>query len=156
MRLKDKWYSKIVASFFSLACSIAIVVVLVIYDNKPTPKLPKGITLNAVVSVLATASKAALLFTTSSCLGQLTWIWLKAMKARNLSLAEIFDGPSRGPLGALDLFASESWESIASLGALLTLLALAYDPFVQQVISITPEVRYNAPDNVFTKQATDA
>ncbi|KAJ9613578.1 hypothetical protein H2200_003520 [Cladophialophora chaetospira] len=153
-RFNDGWDGEITALLFSLACSIAIVVVLLVYDNRPTPKLSKGITLNAIVSVLATASKAALLFTTSSCLGQLKWIWFKGEKARSLSHAQTFDDASRGPLGALELFGSAPRKSVASLGAMLTLLALAYDPFVQQVINIAPEVRYSVSSKVVTEQAT--
>ena len=150
----DGWYGETIAVLFNLAPSIAIVVVLLAYDNHPTPKLPKGITLNAIVSVLATASKAALLFTTSSCLGQLTWNWFKSKTTRDLAHAQIFDDASRGPLGALGLFSSEPRKSMASLGAILTLLALAYDPFVQQVIHISTEVRYTSTNRVITKQAT--
>jgi hypothetical protein len=122
--------------------------------TNPPPTFPKGVTINAIVSALATVSKGALLLTTSSCLGQLKWIWYRAEQPRNVAHARIFDDASSGPLGALFLFASGSRKSTASLGVILTLLALAYDPFVQQVISISPEVRYGLSNDVTTKQAT--
>jgi multisubunit Na+/H+ antiporter MnhB subunit len=145
---------EIAAIISSLACAVAIVVVLLVYNNKPTPKLPKGATLNALVSVLATGSKAGLLFATSSCLGQLKWIWYMADQPKSLAHVEIFDEASRGPLGALSLVISGPRDLLGLLGATLTLLALAYDPFVQQIIDISPEVRFTPSTDVLTKQAT--
>lgn len=49
---------------------------------------------------------------------------------------QIFDDASRGPLGALSLILRIRWGAmLASLGALLTILALAQDAFYQQIYS---------------------
>jgi hypothetical protein len=145
---------EITAIIFSLACAVAIVVVLSVYNNPTTPKLPRDVTLNALVSVLATGSKGGLLFATSSCLGQLKWIWYTADQPRSLAHVETFDEASRGPLGALSLVIFGPRNVLGFLGAILTLLALAYDPFVQQIIDVSPEVRFSPSTNVITKQAT--
>ncbi|KAL4884734.1 hypothetical protein BJY04DRAFT_181904 [Aspergillus karnatakaensis] len=50
---------------------------------------------------------------------------------------QLFDDASRGPLGSiLILFRRKTW-SLVSLGAAITLLALAFDPFMQQLLSYT-------------------
>ncbi|KAJ5432121.1 uncharacterized protein N7458_011277 [Penicillium daleae] len=46
-----------------------------------------------------------------------------------------FDNARRGPLGALCLLFQHRGLSIASLGAIVTILAMALDPFVQQILS---------------------
>ena len=49
---------------------------------------------------------------------------------------QIFDDASRGPLGAISLIVRIRWgATIASFGALLTILALAQDAFYQQIYS---------------------
>lgn len=69
------WFWEILSLVFSFACFIAIVVTLLVYNNKPSPNLPQGVTLNAIISILATKSKASLAFVASESIGQLKWTW---------------------------------------------------------------------------------
>jgi Protein of unknown function (DUF3176) len=144
-RFWDSWYPEIGALAFSLSCATATAVVLGCYNNKPTPELSLGITLNAIISILATASKVSLIYAISNALGQLKWVWF----GRNRSLldAEIFDNASRGPLGSLQMLSTRTWRSVASFGAILTLLALAFDPSVQQVVNYETRVHYSSADS---------
>jgi hypothetical protein len=67
-------------------------------------------------------------------LGQLKWNHFEN-RPRRLMEFELFDTASRGPWGSATLLYHvniRAWA--ASAGALLTILALAMDPFVQQVI----------------------
>jgi hypothetical protein len=49
---------------------------------------------------------------------------------------QTFDDASRGPLGAISLIVRIRWgATIASFGALLTILALGQDAFYQQIYS---------------------
>ena len=48
-----------------LAC--AMVAVLAVYNTKPLPQLPFSVSLNAVISLLATALKAALIIPIAAC-----------------------------------------------------------------------------------------
>lgn len=56
------WFYEFLALCFSVACFIAIFVILHVYDGKTTPKLSHGLTLNTIISVLSTASKSSLTF----------------------------------------------------------------------------------------------
>ncbi|KAJ5153921.1 uncharacterized protein N7500_009360 [Penicillium coprophilum] len=58
----DTWLYELCALVFSLACFIAIIAVLWAYDQKSTPTMWQGLTLNTIVSILATASKSSLIF----------------------------------------------------------------------------------------------
>lgn len=141
----NSWWPEILAIALSIACLIATAIVLAHYDGAPVPKKFLGITLNAAISILATAAKASLLFVVSNSIGQLKWVWLKS--TRTLLDVETYDDASRGPLGALRMLSGHTAYSMASIGALLTLLAMALDPFVQQVVGFDTKV-------VFTPNAT--
>ncbi|KAB8228263.1 uncharacterized protein BDW43DRAFT_291899 [Aspergillus alliaceus] len=55
--LLDSWFPKTLGIIFGLACFTAIIVIVCHYGSKPSPDLALGITLNAIISMLATASK---------------------------------------------------------------------------------------------------
>lgn len=134
----DTWFSEILAISFSLSCFIAIVAVLSSFDGKQSPELSYGLRLNTIVSILATACKSSLLFLVAESLGQLKWVWFfqqgKEARKRPLHDIQLFDGASRGPLGSIIILFGYKGLSLASLGAAITLLSLAFDPFIQQII----------------------
>ncbi|KAL4860792.1 hypothetical protein BDV12DRAFT_181109 [Aspergillus spectabilis] len=47
------------------------------YNGKPSPELPYGVTLNVMLSVLASDTKSSLIFVTSTAIGQLKRIWYR-------------------------------------------------------------------------------
>lgn len=108
-------------------------VVVFVYDDHAAPSLPQGISLKAVVSVLATIPKSALLFMVAACICQPKWPWYHIQ--RNLNDLQLLDDASRGPLGSIKLLFTRIIQSITSIGALITVLTLALDPFLQQLIS---------------------
>jgi hypothetical protein len=128
----DSWLYECAALAFSVGCLVALAVMLGINDGKETPQLPYDITLNALISVLSTAAKSSLLFAIAGTLGQVKWAWF--MERRELSDMQTFDDATRGPWGALILLCSRSRRPLASLGAAITILALTYDTFLQQLV----------------------
>jgi hypothetical protein len=75
-----------------------------------------------------------MLMVVGQALGQLKWQHFEN-RPRRLIDFEIFDSASRGPWGALDLLYHIHWRALAgSTGAIITVLAVAMDPFAQQVI----------------------
>jgi hypothetical protein len=78
-------------------------------------------------------SKTSILLVTAEGLSQLKWTWFS--KARSLNDVVTFDIASRGPSGAIALLLSLKLKHLlASIGAFITVLALATDPFAQQII----------------------
>ncbi|RDW72391.1 DUF3176 domain-containing protein [Aspergillus mulundensis] len=128
------WLWEAVAMIFSMLCFAAIVGVLRAFDQKSRPSFAYGLTLNAIISILATASKSSLIYVIGECMGQLKWIWF-CKEGKQLDGMQLFDSASRGPLGSLFIILDHKGQSLASLGALLMILALIYDPFVQQIIT---------------------
>jgi hypothetical protein len=148
----DSWFYECAALAFSVGCLAALAVMLGIYDGKETPQLPYNITLNALISALSTAAKSSLLFAVAGTLGQVKWAWFT--ENRKLSDMQTFDDATRGPWGALVLLCSRSVRPLASLGAVITILALAYGPFLQQLVRY-PVVYESVPSfEASTKRAT--
>ena len=95
--------------------------------------MPYGLTLNAIVSVLATAFQSSLINAVAGAISQLKWCHYT--RKRKLLDIQDFDDASRGPWGSIVMHLNwKYWRSLASTGALITLLALAYGLFVQQIL----------------------
>jgi hypothetical protein len=78
----DTWAPEALALFISAASILAITAILVRYGDKKSPEMSYGITLNAIVSILATASRSLLIFAVSMCIGQLKWCWYHERKCK--------------------------------------------------------------------------
>lgn len=78
---------------------LTLIVLLVFYDGKPIFTW-HGVTLNAVVSVLATACNASLLFSMADLISQWKWV-LFTDQSRPLIDFELIEAASRGPLGSV-------------------------------------------------------
>ena len=130
------WLWEILGSLFSVSCILAIIAILSYLDGKPLDHWTLSlISPNALVSVFATMSKSAMLLTITEAISQLKWIYFQ-QRARRLLDFQIFDGASRGPLGAVRLLWTVKLQAIlATLAALVTVFALAMGPFTQQVLS---------------------
>lgn len=131
---KDSWLLEIASLIASWACQIWLVVILVQMNNRPLDTWLYKISLNAMVSALATMSKALLLEPVGASIGQLKWLHLR--HPRRMYDFELFEQASRGFLGSVSLLARFRIEMV-SLGCFITILSAAVGPFTQQVISYT-------------------
>jgi hypothetical protein len=104
----DRWVFELLASIISAACLAGIVVTLAVHANHPLPSWPFGITINALVSVLSTISKSALLATVAAAISQQKWARL-SNGANPLSDLEMYDNASRGPWGSFLLLFRIGW-----------------------------------------------
>lgn len=130
------WFWEILGISTCVACLLGVTITLRVFDGKPLPDIPFGISLNTIASLLGTGIKTTLLLVVSSALSQLKWLWFHK-KERELQDLQVFDEASRGPWGAMVMLRT-SGVSLASFGALIVLLLLAFDPFIQQLIT-TPQ-----------------
>lgn len=101
----DWWAGELLAILLSVVAFVATIVILRKYDDHKLPSLPHHVTLNFVVSTLATVTKSSLLLAVASALGRLKWLWMSS-KQRRLQDLQVFDEASRGPFGASKLLAS--------------------------------------------------
>jgi hypothetical protein len=118
----------------SVGALLSIVAVLFAFDGKPMTLWKAIAQPNTVVSALSTLAKSSMLMVIGQALGQLKWQHFESHPRRLIDF-EIFDSASRGPWGALELLYRIHWRALAgSTGAIVTVLAVAMDPFAQQVI----------------------
>lgn len=102
----DWWLWEILAVLLSLSTFSALVIVLIVYDGRAVPQLARSISLNTLISMLATLSKTSLIFSISATLSQFKWL-LFSGRARQLKDLQLYDDASRGPLGSTALLISE-------------------------------------------------
>ncbi|KAI0814286.1 hypothetical protein GGR55DRAFT_701954 [Xylaria sp. FL0064] len=161
----NTWLWEMSSISLSGVCIILIVAILLLYDQRPVPEFTYGITLNAVLSTLTTFSKSFLLVAISGAISQLKWRWFQSTEGRGINDIQLFDDASRGPWGSLVFLAMPSKWSLTSMGALLSIIALALEPFTQHlttypardVVVSTPGVRpptlYRAKSYLVGKEA---
>lgn len=129
------WWWEIGAALFSLACVASIVAILSTVQDKARSEWKFLILPNSLVAVFSTLSKASLMVPVASCISQLKWIHF-THAPHALSHAQVFDEASRGPWGALTLLCTiraQKW--LATLGAVITIVAIAVEPFIQAIIT---------------------
>lgn len=85
------------------------------------------------MSILATASKSSLMFVAGECIAQLRWVSFQTSR-QPLSYVQMYDSASRGPWGSLTILVKDKCRSLVAIGAFIVLLAMAFDPFIQQII----------------------
>ncbi|KAL4908708.1 hypothetical protein BDW74DRAFT_173940 [Aspergillus multicolor] len=154
-RIIDTWFYEVLMMGFSIACFAAVSCLLFVTNGNTPPTLARGLTLNTIVSLLGTACKSSLIYVIGECIGQLKWPWYhKGPKAQQLDGIQLFDSASRGPLGSALILAQHRCHSLVSLGALVMLLALAFDSFMQQ--PITYPLREVQDDNSSSAAAPQA
>lgn len=125
-------------SVVSVACMTALLVTIDGRPYAPWRMFKIHVTPNALLAILGTLSKSNLLLVVAEALGQLKWIYFQQRPHRLFDL-QLFDEASRGAFGALKLLWTVNIRSaVASVGAVLTMLALALDPLTQQILSFPP------------------
>jgi len=92
------------------------------------------VTLNTVIAVLSTTARSGMIFVVSATMGQLKWCWLGQTRRRLVDM-QVMDDASRGPLGAARVLASLTGGTMATLGAVTTVLMVAFSPFLQQLLT---------------------
>ncbi|KAJ6035732.1 hypothetical protein N7540_000011 [Penicillium herquei] len=142
----DTWILEGASLIFSVACLISIYGILIAYSGKQRPSFVYNISLNAIISILATGCKSSLVFVVGEGISQLKWLWFQ--NRRQLSYIQTFEDASRGPLGSIALLFRHQGRSLASLGAMVLIFMLAFDPFVQQILSYPTELIVTATDTL--------
>ena len=162
--LVDRWLIELSACGGSLLSLLALVIFLHHYDGRAQPDWPYNITINSVLSWFTTLMKALMLVSVTACLSQANRIQFSTTPhAFKDSL--VYDSASRGPKGSLQLLwgfraryvnrpltalillkltIGIGYRYVASIGAVITILTLAVDPTVQQIVTIIRDQRNSA------------
>ncbi|KAF9873089.1 hypothetical protein CkaCkLH20_09599 [Colletotrichum karsti] len=153
--LFDNWYYawEILGIFLSGAAIIAICIVVYHFDGNEVPNWtayapgrakPFRLTINSLLSILSVLGSTCAMIPVTKGLGQLKYLWFME-QGRKLADLEVFDSASRGKVGSAQLIWKLRFKHLAVLGGLASLLALAYGPFVQNLLVV--EIQYHRADN---------
>ena len=133
--LKD-WSVELLCLLLATSTLTLTTTILFLLNDKPLSSWRLSISLNAVISALVVATKAALIYTTACCIGQLKWQHFQhSLRRRSLYDLKTFDEASKGPLGAVKLVCrlrNISWT--ACLGGIIVVAAIFVEVFGQQVL----------------------
>ena len=145
-RTNDSWLWQILAILGSALSMIAIGMLLIHFNNRPIFGW-NGLTLNAIIAIFSVISKSMLAYTLSECLGQAKWIWISSQQ-RPLNDINVIDSGSRGPLGSFKILTQPMIRSFISVGAIVVILSVVIDPFVQLTIGKADSVNFDKNSNV--------
>lgn len=141
LRLASTWWIEIITMSISFCCIAVLICILVRFQNRLLTEWSFFISINATVAVAITAARATLLAAISVCLSQEKWTRFTKRTHRLQDFA-IIDIASRGPLGSLQMLYKTSW-GFASISAIVVILSLLTDTFVQQVVQLEPGIIYS-------------
>lgn len=127
------WEWEFAACLLVLAVPFIILGTLYPHSSQPLPQWPFRVSINSLLSVYALVFKASTGFILASCIGQLQWAWFS--ETRPLTDMLHFDNATRGADGALGLIWRQRFrQPLTALGCIIMILAVAVDPFIQQLV----------------------
>lgn len=97
-----QWVWELLSVLVAAASLIAMYETLKRYDGTALPELPRGITLNTVVSLLSQLFTVCIGVVITEIIGQAKWNWFNAQPQRLIDF-KIFDDAKSSPLGAAKL-----------------------------------------------------
>lgn len=128
------WRWDFLALAFACALLVADIAILASYNGLSLSQWHASISINTIVSTISTVAMFTLMNPLGGALGQCKWL-LFSRSGRSLSHLAHLDGASRGPYGSIKLFYKGNWYgSLPSVGALLMVVTLTVNPFMQQLI----------------------
>ncbi|KAJ6031575.1 hypothetical protein N7540_002307 [Penicillium herquei] len=136
--MKD-WGWEVSGIIASAIMIVAIVAILAKFNGRPQNNWKlKYISLNSVISWLSTLASGCVVFSISQGIGQLKWLWF-SQHSRPLSDLAAFDSASRGATGSVVLpWVVKGRDMVALLASLATVLAIGFDPFIQNLVHYVP------------------
>lgn len=127
------WLWELASTLVALLSTLAIFLILLLHNGQLLRDWSFYFTLNSLLSIFSTVLRIALVVAISSAIFQLGYVWFT--QQRPLGDLEVFNTASRGVAGSLPLIWLQRGRGWASLGALLFILVLLSDTFVQQIVT---------------------
>ncbi|KAH8156287.1 hypothetical protein CIB48_g11962 [Xylaria polymorpha] len=138
------WAWEYAALALSAIAVTALVILLAYIDNLRLSHWTLSISSTTAISILAAIARASLGFAISSCLGQAKWNWFRKRSDTVLAF-DRFDDASRGPWGSFWLIVwVRAYHSVA-IGAAVTIVLLAFEPFFQAILSFDGSIASSEP-----------
>ncbi|OAL48704.1 hypothetical protein IQ07DRAFT_84448 [Pyrenochaeta sp. DS3sAY3a] len=133
------WWWELLSWMMGTLSLLAMLLLLAFFHNKSVATWRSKLSINSIVSALAQTSQTSLAVSLNSGIGQLKWDWLRTRRQKRD--IDTFDCASRGPLGSLGLVWKQLFGTMklhmTTIGALATILLVAFSTFSQQAIGIS-------------------
>ncbi|KAK3331439.1 hypothetical protein B0H66DRAFT_546552 [Apodospora peruviana] len=136
------WLPEILSALLSICLVAVIITTLKSYEGRPQPELPLGLTLNAVLQFVITATQFSFTFPLVQGLSQLKWLWFSPSDAaaRPLGNFEMYDEACKGGLGSFNLLFGLRGSGIynrllTQLAAVLMISTVLSGPLTQQALT---------------------
>jgi len=148
------WWWELGAILVSLISMSLILTILCYMNGRLLSDWKLPIQLNSLIAIFSTFARSALMLALAEGLSQLKWNHFEKRHS-TLDRLQIYDEASRGPWGSVMYLVkmSKDMRAIAALGALLTILALAFEPFTQQIIEFSPQQTLSANATAYVLSA---
>lgn len=128
------WKWEILTWTLTLIAIVAAVATITPHVDRPLPQWPFNITMNGLLSIYSIILHGCIAYILASCIDQLQWNWFAA-RTCPLYDAILYDNAGRGPWGSLKwLWKHHVRQPLTAFGAFLTLIFLAVDPMIQQLM----------------------
>lgn len=126
----DTWMLEWIAISCAVACLSAIYAIVFIFNGQALSHWHSYLSVNTLLSALGTLMKASVMLATAATLGQWKWIYFDH-QTQPFKAFGLHDEASRGPFGSAQLLYNLRFGHLASLGCVITVLALFVEPFIQ-------------------------
>lgn len=145
------WLWEVLSILGATVALAAMIITLVLHQDKILPKWPSAITINALIAVFSAILKACVVMPLAESISQLKWLWVQQprplrdieqwdlasrglLSLDTLRFGDSADSKFTGPWGSLLLLFTLKGRGLAVFGALLMIVAMAADPFTQQIV----------------------
>jgi len=114
-----------------VAALIGMIATIYDLDGEPIPHWLYRLSINTFIAAFSVIIKASSGLVLAEGISHMKW----TRHPQTLRSFEVQDEASRGPWEAFNLLRNDLGHSVASLGALVTILILFLEPFSQQIVS---------------------
>lgn len=127
------WIYELSSSLISVLALAGLFAMLRSFNGHARPKWPAYVSINTMVAITTAILKASMMLPITEGISELKWQWFT--KPQPLIDVNAFDSASRGPWGSFLFLFNFRRHLLATFGAVITICALAIDPFSQQVLN---------------------
>ncbi|CAG9998285.1 unnamed protein product [Clonostachys byssicola] len=134
------WTYELLFCLGAVASMAAIVAILIVYDGKPQDSWPiNNFSINSMIALLATFCRTFFMVGVGAAICQGRWHQFSSRyddKSFTLDDFGLFEHASKNPFSSLWLIWRFKGRNTACIGAALSVFALAFGPFSQQMITV--------------------
>ncbi|CAH0051659.1 unnamed protein product [Clonostachys solani] len=134
------WTLEMLSCLGAVACMAAIVAILIVYDGRPQDSWPiNNFSINSMVALLATFCRTFFMVGVGAAICQGRWHQFSSRhddSSFTLDDFGLFEHASKNPFASLWLIWRFKGRNTACIGAALSVFALAFGPFSQQMITV--------------------